>query len=276
MEIFAFLLLTFYFPSRPRATGHFSSGQIYLILNRLSTFFLFFRKMPFSASKTAFFYSAGHRKAHIYNKNISAYRAKGKSVTKMQIIAKAVLTFLGLSALANFCANLTRLPSLIWMQTRDASILLVVLFSLFVIILLIAIVYWLIIKNDWLVCKIAGSGEKLDLENETLWLAGSFRMVAVLYGLILLSGSITTILNILALPFYLRPLVSETFTFRTFPKSLDFTPHQWSSMIYNFFKAILAVYLLYGWPQFIRLQLNLSKSESSLDKIICRRNLKNE
>jgi hypothetical protein len=138
------------------------------------------------------------------------------------------------------------------------------------------IAYWLILKNDWLVCKILGSSEKLDPESETLWLVGSLRMVSLFYGLILLSGSIATALNILALPFYLRPLVNEIFTFRTFPKSLAFTSYQWSSMVYNFLQTILAVYLLYGWPQFIRFQLNLRKSESSLDKNLNTEGIKNE
>jgi hypothetical protein len=112
----------------------------------------------------------------------------------------------------------------------------------------------------------AGSGEKLNHESETLWLAGSLRMVAVLYGLMLLAGSIPTILNILASPLYIRPLVNEIFTFKTFPKSLIFTSYQWSSMIYNFLEAILAVYLLYGWPQFIRFQLNVRKTDSPLNQ----------
>jgi hypothetical protein len=232
--------------------------------------------MPFSALKTTFFDSAGHHKVYKYNRNIPTYLAKGSFVTKMQIIAKAVLTFLGLSALVNFCINLTRLPSLTLVQTQDASVLRVALSLPLAIIFTIAVVYMLIFKNDWLACKMAGSGEKLDPESETLWFAGSLRMVAVLYGLTLLSGSITTILNILALPLYVRPLVNEIFTFRTCPKPLAFTLHQWSSIIYNFLQAILAVYLLYGWPHFVRYQLNLRKSKSSLDKKLNAEGIKNE
>jgi hypothetical protein len=112
----------------------------------------------------------------------------------------------------------------------------------------------------------AGSGEKLNHESETLWLAGSLRMVAISYGLLLLTTSIPTILNILASPLYVRPLVNEIFTFRAFPKSLIFTTHQWSSMMCNLLKAILAVYLLYGWPQFIRFQLNIRKTKSFLNQ----------
>jgi hypothetical protein len=204
----------------------------------------------------------------------SQFLAKGSFVTKMQIIAKAVITFLGLSTFVNLSQNFRMMTSL--SQTQDTSVLRDILLSLLVAILLIATVYWLILKNDWLVCKISGSDEKLDPKSETLWLVGSLRMVAVLYGLILLSGSITTILNILALPFYIRPMVNEIFTFGAFPKSLAFTPHQWSSMVYDFFEAILAVYLLYGWPQFIRYQLNIHKSKLYLDEKLNTEGTKNE
>ena len=185
-------------------------------------------------------------------------------MSKMQIIAKAALTFLGISAIVNLCQNLSILTSTT--QAQDTSTLRVILFLPVFIILPIAIAYLLIFKNDWLACKMAGAGEKLNSKSEALWLAGSLRMVAIFYGLILLSTSIPTILNIVVSPLYTRPLINEIFTFKTFPKSLIFTPYQWSYMIYNFLKAILAVYLLYGWPQFIRFQLNIRKTESPLNQ----------
>jgi hypothetical protein len=220
--------------------------------------------------KTAFFDSSGHHKTHKYNRNIPAYYAKGNFVTKMQIIAKAVLTFLGLSALTNFCINLTMLPQLFLIKNQSISVLRLVPSLLLAIIFIIAVVYILLMfKNDWLACKITGSGEKLDSESETLWLTASLRMVAILYGLILLSSSI---INLLALPFF----INETFTSGTCPKPLAFTVSQWSSMVYNFLQAILAAYLLYGWPQFIRYQLNIRQSKSSLDKKLNTEGTKNE
>jgi hypothetical protein len=180
----------------------------------------------------------------------------------MQIIAKAALTILGVSAIVNICSYLSMLTSL----TQNTSALQTILFLPVFIILLILIAYFLIFKNNRLACKMAGPGEKLNPESETLWLVASLRLVAILYGLILLSSSIPTILNIATLPLHIRPLINEIFTFGTFPKSLIFTSRQWSSMIYNFLEAILAVYLLYGWPQFIRFQLNIHKTESALNQ----------
>jgi hypothetical protein len=187
----------------------------------------------------------------------------------MQIIAKAVLTFFGLSAFVNLSQNFRMIIPLL--QTPDLFVLQAILLSLLVIILVIATVYWLILKNDWLVHKIAGPGENLDPESETFWLIGSLRMVALFYGLLLLSSSITKILNIIALPFYLCPPVSEIFTFGTFTK-WDRLPY----IIYDLFEALLAVYLLYGWPHFIRYQLSLRKSELSLAKKLNIEGTKNE
>jgi hypothetical protein len=180
-------------------------------------------------------------------------------VTKMQIIAKAVLTFLGLSAFVKFSQNFRTMTSL--SQTQDTSILRDILFSLFVIILLIAIAYWLILKNDWLVRKISVSGEKLDPESETLWLVSSLRMIAVIYGLTLLASAMPAILNIIVSPLWILSLINEALTFKTFPKSIASEARQWLYTIYNFLEAILAVYLLYGWPQFIRYQLNIRKTK---------------
>jgi hypothetical protein len=176
----------------------------------------------------------------------------------MQIIAKAVLTILGLSAIL----NLSQYVSTAIRAGTDSSAVRVFLFLPVLIIFIALITYLLIFKNSRLARKMAGPGEQLNPENEALWLAASLRMVAIFYGLILLSTSIPTILNIIVSPLCIRPLINEIFTFNTFPKSLTFTTAQWSSIVYNSLKALLAVYLLCGWPQFIRLQLNIYKAES--------------
>ena len=186
----------------------------------------------------------------------------------MQIITKAFLIFLGLSAAGNLCNSLRNIT----FMTLNTSVFRCILFSFFVIILLIAVVYFLILKHDWLVYKITGPGEKLTPESEILWLTASLRIAAVLYGLILLSGSIMTILNI----FYLRPLIDEIFVPKTCQMPRAVLLSQLLSTVCNLLEAVLAIYLLYGWPQFISYQLNLSKSKSSLDKKLSTEGIKNE
>jgi hypothetical protein len=180
----------------------------------------------------------------------------------MQVITKAVLTILGLSAIL----NLSQYVSTAIRARPDSSAVRAFLFLLVLIILIALIAYLLIFKNGRLARKMAGPGEQLNPENEALWLVASLRIVAIFYGLILLSTSIPTILNIVVSPLCVRSLINEIFTFKTFPKSLIFTASQWSSMIYNSLKALLAVYLLCGWPQFIRFQLNIYKAELPPDQ----------
>lgn len=181
-------------------------------------------------------------------------------MTKMQIIAKAAFTFIGLSAIINLCSYHCALaPTILY---EDTSVFRTVLFFLVFLVVTIAIAYFFIFKNDWLVYKMAGSDEKLNPERKIIWLVVSLRIVAVIYGLILLANSISTILNIVVSPLFICHLINEVLTFKSFPKSLNLSSTQLPYMIYNFLKAILAAYLLLGWPQFIRFQLNISKTSS--------------
>jgi hypothetical protein len=174
-------------------------------------------------------------------------------VSKVQIVTKALLATLGLGAALRLCAY----ASAAIRARPDASTAQVLFFLTVLIALVVLIGYFLVLRNDWLACKIAGGGDELPPEEEVFWLSGCFRLAGICYGLILLCYSVPTILNMVVSPLYIRPLINEIFRFKTFPKSLIFSAAQWSSMTYNVLKAILAVYLLCGWPQFVRRQLKL-------------------
>lgn len=209
-------------------------------------------------------HSSGRHSVRKYNKSIPAYPMKGHLVTKMQIIAKAILTLLGISATVTLCWHLSVLIPFSGNQQSPFTPP-VIIFLPFFIILITAIVYLLVFKNDWLACKMAGSGEKLNPEDETLWLTCSLRIVAVFYGLILLCDSIPAMLNIITL-LYIRSHISVTPTGGATPQPFIFSRLQWPFMIYNFLETILAVYLLYGWPQFVRFQSNICKTKSPPDQ----------
>lgn len=174
-------------------------------------------------------------------------------MTKMQIVAKTVLIILGIYAVITLCYYLSMLQLI--QSTRSSTF---ILFFAVLAIITTAIVFFVIFKNDNSSRKMAGDGEELNPTNEAIWLAASLRLGAVLCGLILLSTSIPTILSILLSPIYIRTLVNEIFLFEGFPKLLMFPLSKWLTMIYNFAKAVLAIYLLCGAPQFIRWQLKHS------------------
>lgn len=172
-------------------------------------------------------------------------------MTKMQIVAKAVLAIAGVYAVVTLCWYLSSLVPLIHRASSLSNILLFAIFTAFIAV----IVFFLIFKNDELARKMAGDGEELNPANEAIWLVASLRLGAVLCGLILLSTSIPTILSILLSPIHIRTLVNEIFLFEGFPKSLMFPLSKWCTIIYDFLKAILAIYLIAGAPYFIRQQL---------------------
>jgi hypothetical protein len=174
-------------------------------------------------------------------------------MSKVQIVTKALLAILGLSAVLNLCKNVT-MATYARPDTPTAQML---LFFPVLIVLVVLTAYFLVLRNNWLACKICGGGDKLAPEVEAFWLTSCFRLAGICYGLILLCSSIPTLLNILMSPMHIRPLVNEILTFKALPKLLIVPATKWPQMAYNFFKAVLAVYLLCGWPQFVRRQLNL-------------------
>jgi len=175
-------------------------------------------------------------------------------MTKMQIIAKAGLVSLGIYAIVTLCWHLSCLTPLFDFPSLLTSILFYAAFAVFIAV----IVFFLIFNNNDLARKIVGPEEELNPTAKALWLTASLRLAVVFCGLILLSTSIPTILSILLSPIHIRTWVNELFLFRGFPKSLMFPFRKWCTLIYDFLKTILAIYLLCGAPHFVRWQLRHS------------------
>ena len=170
-------------------------------------------------------------------------------MTKMQIIAKTALTALGIYATVITCRYLSFL-----IPSTQGGILPIAGFSIFTVV----IISFFIFKNDSIARKMAGPGEKLNPETQAIWLVTSLRLGLVFCGLIILSTSIPAIVKILLIPVRIRPAVNEIFVFKKFPTSLVLSLRQWSTIIFDFGKVILAIYLLCGAPHFVRRQLKHS------------------
>ncbi len=170
-------------------------------------------------------------------------------MTKMQIIAKAALTFIGLYAINsifNFIGP--------W-QFRPEPDLIHMITGLSLLSIIIAIAHLSIFKNDRFARKMAGSGEILNPNEQILWLTASLRIVAILFGLILISYSGPTIVNILLIPFRMRDFIQQTFIYK---QPLDINSAQGFMIIYNLLKLAAAAYLILGWPHFINYQLKFA------------------
>ncbi|UCF16481.1 MAG: hypothetical protein JSW59_03290 [Phycisphaerales bacterium] len=165
-------------------------------------------------------------------------------MTKMQIIAKSILTVLGLYALLTLC----RLAALSYIGPEgESSVWKNVAFFLgfapwagFVLVLMI-------FENDGIALTMAGTGPAEDQQTQTAWLIKSLRVGLVLTGLMLLRKSVPEMLS-LALTF-------RSGAFHDISGASSWTKFEYA---YNLVKAVLALYLLFGAPHFVRWQVKHS------------------
>ena len=150
-------------------------------------------------------------------------------MTKMQIIAKTVLTVLGIHVvltlyhlyLARYMGSLGALPMLLAQMVSCVSFTALVAF----------VAYLMVFNNDSLARKMAGPGQEMDKRAQMEWLTKSLRTGLVFAGLMLLPG------------------------FMPNGYSLD------DSLIVTMFicaKAVLTLYLVCGAPHFVRWQARRS------------------
>ena len=172
-------------------------------------------------------------------------------MTKMQIVAKAVLTVLGIYAVVN---SYRFYPGQYMYSSQQPSTPLELLFLSAFTIMVAIIAYFMIFNNTRLSIKMAGPGQQLDPQTQAAWLAKSLYIAIVLAGLLLLPNSINAIIKLLRIPFIIHPAINEIIQFKRFPAILVSSYRLWYKNIYDLLKAILAVYLICGAPHFIRWQ----------------------
>jgi len=171
-------------------------------------------------------------------------------MTKMQIIAKSVLTVLGVYAVivmyyyypVHF-GSVTGRAALGW---NLAS------FCVFTAFAALA-VYFLAFNNNELARKIAGPGRWEDRRTQAALLAKSLRVGLVFAGLMLLPRSIPAILDA---PSSIGTGLDNIFIFNRMPQVEGLFAWEQFKSIYGLFKAALAVYLVLGAPHFVRWQCN--------------------
>lgn len=152
-------------------------------------------------------------------------------MTKMQIIAKTVLTVLGIHIIITLCSiYLTR-----FVRPVDlVPILAQALFCSSFVGLVALATHLMVVNNDALALKMAGPGQEMDRHDQMAWLTKSFRTGLVFTGLMLLPGFI--------------PKASTAYTiYDSLPGS-----------IFIYTKAILTLYLLCGAPHFVSWQTRRS------------------
>lgn len=173
-------------------------------------------------------------------------------MTKMQIIAKTVITVLGIYAVL---ALYNSYPGM-FMYRRQQPAVIPEILSLSALIVLAALaIYFLIFNNDNIANKIAGPGEQLTQQSQADLLSKSLRIGLVLTGLMLLPRSIPAIIKIPKMLLLLGSVIDDIFISKRYPRMLMLSYSEWLGNVYDFLKAMLALYLICGAPHFIRRQL---------------------
>lgn len=184
-------------------------------------------------------------------------------MTKMQMAAKTILTVLGIHAVVALCGNY---PGQYLSATQELSVLSEALFFLAFIVPVAFVGYFMVFRNNRLARKMAGTAEQFVLRDQTDWLVKSLRVGLVFAGLMLLPRSVPVLIRTAKLFFLIRPAVSDIIVSKTTPDILRLSYAQWYTTIYEFLKAVLAIYLLCGAPYFLRWQMRHSPRAQSATK----------
>jgi hypothetical protein len=187
-------------------------------------------------------------------------------MTKMQIIAKAVLSALGIHIALVLSANIENLLGIAFYRAADNPPILLSLACLTAYALLIAAVsFWLVFNNNQLACRLAGHAQTLSHPEQHRTLITSYRLALLLVGLFFLPEAIKTIVRFLSALW--PPDLREAFTWLintgTLPRNVNRPSSQWYALIAKNLTAALACYLILGAPHFVRWQLNHSITEST-------------
>jgi len=181
-------------------------------------------------------------------------------MTRMQIIAKAVLSALGLHVALTLAANTKNLLHMAFYRAPyDPPFLLGVVclggYTALIAIILICFLFYNNRPARWL----AGNGQILSPAQHRRTLITSCRLILLLLGLFLLPDAVKTIEGLIFLLW--PPTIRATFNW-LLTASLGEVAESCLALLYShladWLKAAAAVYLILGAPQFIRWHINYS------------------
>ena len=131
-------------------------------------------------------------------------------------------------------------------------------------------VYFVIFNNTKFSGMIAGpelATDEPEPRKQRLLLAKSLRVGLVFVGLMLLPRSIPMMVKIPKIFFLIRPAFNDIIISKSAPGILRLSYSEWFRDIDGFLRAILALYLIYGAPHFIRWQVKHSaRQESNIEQ----------
>ena len=173
-----------------------------------------------------------------------------KTFGQIQMITNVCIAVIGIHIALIVINNYMLLPRMMFCRSETMSRL----FDMFYIAIgmgvLSAVVFFIIVNNNWLIKKILPDEEPIPAEFQKKWFVSSLRIGLVFCGLMLLAGSaeslVYTVKIIVGLPIWGRKLFADIFYDGRF---------DWSQLLknsFNVFKTALIAYLIIGAPHFVR------------------------
>lgn len=176
-------------------------------------------------------------------------------MTKMQILTKTTLTVLGIYAVLTLCNSYP--GRFMYIREQPAIMPEIISLSAFTVLAALA-VYFMIFNNTTFSKRIAGPGEIPEPRKQIDLLGKSLRVGLVFAGLMLLPRSISTLIKIPKMFLLIGSAIDDIVISKRYPRMLMLSYSEWFRNIYDFLKAMLALYLICGAPGFIRLQVRHS------------------
>ena len=180
------------------------------------------------------------------------HNLKFKAFGRIQMIANVCIAVIGIHIALIAINNYILLPRTMFCRSEMMSRLFDMFYVAVSLGVLSAIVFFIIVNNNWLIKKILPDEEPIPAENQKKWFVSSLRIGLVLCGLMLLAGSAESLVYtakiIVGLPIWGRKLFADIFYDGRF---------DWSQLLknsFNVFKTALIAYLIIGAPQFVRWQ----------------------
>ena len=180
------------------------------------------------------------------------HNLKTKPLGQIQMIANVCIAVIGIHIALIAINNYILLPRTMFCRSEIMSRLSDMFYVAVSLGVLSAIVFFMIVNNNWLIKKILPVEEPIPAENQKKWFMSSLRIGLVLCGLMLLAGSAESLVYtakiIVGLPIWGRKLFADIFYDGRF---------DWSQLLknsFNVFKTALIAYLIIGAPQFVRWQ----------------------
>jgi hypothetical protein len=176
-------------------------------------------------------------------------------MSKTQIIAKSILTVLGIYALMLIPKGIGSTITLYFSQSIPAALFTLAGFGFFTFVA----VYFLAFNNNGIARLIAGTSVQLNPQQQTAWLINSLRLGLVFAGLMLIPSTLPALSKLLHFFFLIRPAVNELLTSKGLLSALNLTASQWFGTICDFAALALAAYLILGAPHYIKRQIKITK-----------------